>query len=91
MKFFGVALAAAALAQNNTARAGVAMTGPSCFHCNGESWEACLTQAYQKGGQVTCREDKMCSMFERRRGGKIEQVEMRCKQKSICYRKMFLV
>merc|ERR1712127_790743 len=92
MKLFGFTLAAVALAQSNdtfvpvaaaaAARSyGVELTGATCYKCEGDSYEACIAQANEReGGAVSCRSDKMCSITERRRGGEIERVEMRCKK-----------
>ena len=98
MKLFGFTLAAVALAQSNdtfvpvadaaaaAARSyGVELTGATCYKCEGDSYEACIRQANDReGGAVSCRSDKMCSITERRRGGEIERVEMRCKQDEVC-------
>ncbi|CBY38089.1 unnamed protein product [Oikopleura dioica] len=95
MKLFGFTLAAVALAQNDTfvpaaaaeaARSfGVELTGSTCFKCEGNSYQECMDQADEReGGPVSCRSDKMCSITERRRGGEIERVEMRCKQNDVC-------
>merc|ERR1712127_327822 len=96
MKLFGFTLAAVALAQSNdtfvpvaaaaAARSyGVELTGATCYKCEGDSYEACIRQANEReGGAVSCRSDKMCSITERRRGGKVERVEMRCKQDDVC-------
>merc|ERR1712210_27353 len=81
MKLFGFTLAAAAAARSY----GVELDGATCYKCEGDSYEKCIEQANEReGGAVTCRSDKMCSIVERRRGGEIERVEMRCKQDDVC-------
>ena len=93
MKLFGLFFGPVAFAQIevlednnfNTARWGKQMSGPMCFKCEGNSWKECREQAWEReGGPVSCREDKVCSMVERRRGGKIYRVESRCKQVDVC-------
>merc|ERR1712010_293432 len=96
MRLFGFTLAAVALAQSNdtfvpvaaaaAARSyGVELDGATCYKCEGDSYEKCIGQANEReGGAVTCRSDKMCSIVERRRGGELERVEMRCKQDDVC-------
>ena len=76
-----VAAAAAVAAESY----GVELTGATCYKCEGNSYLDCIKQANQReGGPISCRSDKLCSVTERRRGGKIERVEMRCKQEDVC-------
>ena len=96
MKLFGLTFATAAFAQyggNGTfvpaaeAAARLAYEQPSatCYKCEGSSYVDCIAQANaREGGPISCRSDKMCSITERRRGGDVYRVEMRCKQDDVC-------
>ena len=99
MKLFGLTLATVAVAQyNNTfvpAAAADALrsygveleaaTAATCYKCEGNSYVDCIRQAnLREGGAISCPKDKICSITERRRGGEIERVEMRCKNEDVC-------
>ena len=99
MKLFGFTLATVAVAQyNNTfvpaAAAGAARSygvepeyaaAATCYKCEGNNYVDCIAQAnLREGGAISCPADKICSITERRRGGELERVEMRCKNEDVC-------
>ena len=97
MKLFGFTLATVAVAQyNNTfvpAAAAAARSygveleaaAATCYKCEGNDYVDCIRQAnLREGGAISCPADKICSITERRRGGELERVEMRCKNEDVC-------
>ncbi|CAG5091125.1 Oidioi.mRNA.OKI2018_I69.PAR.g12867.t1.cds [Oikopleura dioica] len=58
----------------------------SCWKCEGENYGLCMQQHNINYGfmGLTCPYGKVCSIVERRRGGKIEWVSMGCKDEDVC-------
>ena len=94
MKLFGFTIATIAQAQsiNNyvpaadaASRYGVEINAATCYKCEGNNYVDCIAQAnLREGGPISCPANKMCSITERRRGGEVERVEMRCKNEDVC-------
>ncbi|CAG5091129.1 Oidioi.mRNA.OKI2018_I69.PAR.g12869.t1.cds [Oikopleura dioica] len=57
-----------------------------CWKCEGENFGLCFMQHYKRYGYqpLMCPMGKVCSMTERRRGGKVEWVSMQCKDLEVC-------
>ena len=58
-----------------------------CFKCEAKNFALCFLQHYQRyltHKPLMCPMGKVCSMTERRRGGKVEWVSMQCKDYEVC-------
>ena len=53
---------------------------PKCNSCTGSSYADCLANVWEE----FCRDDKVCQVQERRRGGIVYSVESGCKQVMTC-------
>ncbi|CBY19493.1 unnamed protein product [Oikopleura dioica] len=53
---------------------------PKCNSCVGSSYADCLANVWEE----FCRDDKVCQVQERRRGGRVYSVESGCKEVMTC-------
>merc|ERR1712037_928032 len=53
---------------------------PKCNSCIGSSYSDCLANVWEE----FCRDDKVCQVQERRRGGRVYSVESGCKEVMTC-------
>ena len=63
-----------------------------CWKCEAKNFALCFLQHYKRyltHQPLMCPMGKVCSMTERRRGGKVEWVSMQCKDLNVCQEEQY--